>query len=62
MDDLSRVVSFFVLCREEIGNDGNIILGFRGPRALDFEFSVVEFARVRAADELDARLAVSAAF
>ena len=61
MDDLSRVVNFLALCREDVGNDGNASLDFRGPRGLDFEFAV-EVARAGAAGELDVGLIVSAVF
>ena len=61
MDDLSRVVNFFALCREDVGNDGNASLGFRGPRALGFEFSV-EFVRAGAADELEIGLTMFTGF
>lgn len=62
MDDLSRVVSFLTRCREDVGNDGNTILGFRGPRGFDFEFSAAELARAGAADELDVGLTIIVVF
>jgi len=61
MDDLSRVVNFLALCREDAGNDGNVNLDFRGPLGLDFE-PVAVFTKAGAADELDIELIVSAVF
>lgn len=59
MDDLSRVVNFFAFGWDGVDNDGKASLGFRGPRAFCFEFSL---ARAGGAGEMDGGLSISAAF